>query len=74
VPDAKTAVRIAEVICEAKYGHKIVANYQPYSAHLEGDNWNVLGTPADGSTRGGGMPEVTIAKFDGRVVHIQLSR
>jgi hypothetical protein len=74
VPDAKTAVRIAEAICEAKYGNKIVTNYQPYSARLEGDNWTVIGTPADGSTRAGGMPEVIISKIDGRVVHIQLSR
>ena len=74
VPDQKTALQIAEVIWVRHYGQKIVEKFKPYRVELKGDYWIIVGSPQDGSTHGGGMPEIEISKLDASVTRMQLSR
>jgi hypothetical protein len=67
VPDAATAVRIAEAIWLPIYG-KAIYEKRPFVAKLQGDVWVVSGTlPMDTL---GGVPEAHIAKRDARVLKV----
>jgi hypothetical protein len=44
VPDAETAVRVAEAVLIPIYGKKQVASERPFHARLERDHWIVTGT------------------------------
>jgi hypothetical protein len=79
IPDAETALKIGRVILERYYGDNLVRSYEPYraSAHpINTEEWVVLGSPGDKSIggRGGGFPELSIARRDARVTRIALSR
>lgn len=67
VPDAATAVRIAEAVWLPIYGKRIYEK-RPFVATLQGDVWVVTGTlPKDTL---GGVPEAHIAKQDARVLKV----
>jgi hypothetical protein len=81
IPDAETALQIGKIILNRYYGESIVADYEPYSAVLRGDEWGIGGTPPGlddypPGTRlfGGGQPALSISKKDARVTHIALTR
>ena len=67
VPDAPTAVRIAEAVWLPIYGKRIYEK-RPFVAKLQGEVWVVTGTlPKDVV---GGVPEAHIAKQDARVLKV----
>ena len=75
VPDADTAVKIAEAVLIPVYGEKQIASERPFSAKLEGDTWTVSGTLHCPDGKGGttticvgGVAVVKISKIDARVV------
>jgi hypothetical protein len=79
VPDAETALKVGKVILDKYYGESFVRKYEPYRAIPSGPGgheWAVIGSPEDKSFKGfgGGMPALTIAKKDARVMSIALSR
>lgn len=74
VPDETTALKIAEAVWTARYGELIVSKFRPYRVTSKDDRWTIIGTPIDGSTHGGGMPEIEISKVDGKVLSVNLSR
>jgi hypothetical protein len=78
IPDAETALKVGRVILDKYYGECFVRKYEPYRAIPDphGEDWWVLGSREDGSTKGfgGGFPEISIAKKDARVTRIALSK
>jgi hypothetical protein len=44
VPDAQTAIRIAEAVLTPIYGESAIAADQPFTATLKGDVWIVVGS------------------------------
>ena len=74
VPDAKTALRIAEAVWEARFGEYIVVKYRPYQVKLEEDVWIIYGTSEDGSIRGGGVPTIKISRENGKIIEAYLSK
>jgi len=73
VPDAKTAVRIAEAILIPIYGEKQVQSELPLSATLEGGIWIVTGSmppEIDGWVTAGGVAEVKISKATGEILGV----
>lgn len=74
VPDAKTAVRIAEAVLIPVYGEKHVIRERPLTARLDGDRWIVKGTLPKGRRAGeivaGGTAMAEIARRDGRILDV----
>jgi hypothetical protein len=69
VPDAKTAVMIAEAVLTSVYGEKEVAWNKPFTAKLRKGVWSVGGWGNHPGIEGGGL-EIDIAKSDGRISRI----
>jgi hypothetical protein len=76
VPDATTAVRIAEAVLIRIYGAKQVSYKKPFQATLDRSVWTVSGTRDCGTNEAsicvGGVIEVQLSKNTGailRVVH-----
>jgi hypothetical protein len=67
VPDAETAIRVAEAIWLPIYG-KGIYQRKPFVAHLNGDVWVVEGSLPKGVL--GGVPLAEISKSDGRVLRV----
>jgi len=79
IPDAETALKIGRVILERYYGDSLVRRYEPYQASpnaINAEEWVVFGSREDKSVtgRGGGFPELSIARRDARVTRIALTR
>ena len=68
VPDASTAIRIAEAVCIPIYGEQAVQHERPFDATLEDEVWTVTGSLPDGML--GGVAEVRISKQDGRILGV----
>ncbi|HEY1422601.1 MAG TPA: NTF2 fold immunity protein [Candidatus Acidoferrum sp.] len=75
VPDAKTAVKIAEAVLIPVYGEKKIEAERPFNAELKEGEWTVSGTLRCPDGPGGitpsckgGTATVKIAKFDGRIL------
>src|SRR5688572_24100039 len=68
VPNAATAVAIAEAVLIPIYGEKEIAADRPYRATLVGGVWTVSGTLPPNTV--GGTAVAMIAKDDGRVVRV----
>jgi hypothetical protein len=66
VPDARTAVRIAEAVLIPIYGAKQIHSEKPLKGKLDGDIWIVTGTLPSGMV--GGVAEVKISKQTGEIV------
>ena len=74
VPNAETAVRIAEAVLIPVYGEKLILSERPFHATLEGDVWTVDGTLHCGAEKEtdcrGGTAEVKISKSSGQILHM----
>src|SRR5271156_591451 len=75
VPDANTAVRVAEAVLTPVFGKKQIESERPFTAQLEGEKWIVSGTLScpDGKGRRttscvGGVAGVEISKSDARIL------
>jgi hypothetical protein len=74
VPDAGTAVKIAEAVLIPVYGQPKIESERPFSAELKDEIWTVSGTLRCPDGHGGtttickgGTATVKIAKDDGRI-------
>ena len=75
VPDAATAVKIAEAVLIPVYGERQIESERPFKAVLEGDTWTVEGTLSCPDGKGGtttkcvgGTAEVKLSKIDARII------
>ena len=68
VPDAETAVRVAEAILIPTYGKQSVESERPFVALLNGNVWTVTGTLPKG--RLGGVATVEIAKDSACILRV----
>lgn len=67
VPNAETAIKIAEAVWLPIYGHAILKK-KPFKARLAGGIWIVEGTlPAE---MVGGVPVAEISKKDGKILRV----
>ena len=76
VPDATTAIKIAEIIGVPIFG-KNFNDYKPLHADLKNDSiWHVYGLPKKTWTyiQVGGCPDFEIQKKDGKVLKVKISR
>jgi hypothetical protein len=72
VPDAATAIRIAEAVWIPLYGEKNTLDERPYRAALEDGVWKVTGTLhcAGGGACTGGTAYAEISRDDGRIIFV----
>jgi hypothetical protein len=73
VPNAETAVKIAEAVLVPVYGEKKVISERPFTATLAGDIWTVSGTlhcTPPGSLCEGGTAVVRISKASGQILQM----
>ena len=77
VPDAKTAVNIAEAVLVPVYGKKQIESEHPFTATLKDGVWTVAGTLRCLGGKGGvstlcdgGVAVVRMAKQDARIVYM----
>jgi len=68
VPDAKTAVRIAEAILIPIYGDEQIKSELPLTAILKDNVWTVTGSLPPGMA--GGVAEVRISKMTGEILGV----
>lgn len=68
VPDADTAIKIAEVVAVRIYGQDRIDRQQPLVASLFGGTWTVKGTLPPHLL--GGTVEIDVARADGRVSRV----
>src|SRR5262245_11890322 len=66
VPNAETAVKIAEAVLEPVYGKETLNQEKPLKAVQQGDVWRVAGTLPPYSK--GGTAVVKISKFSGEIL------
>jgi hypothetical protein len=69
VPDAATAMRIAEAVWIPIYGEAHIAAQKPFKASLKGDVWTVTGKDLPPQSPGG-VAEADISKRDGRILRV----
>jgi hypothetical protein len=69
VPDATTAVRIAEAVLAPVYGEETIAKEKPFTATLKGDTWTVEGSMPK-EARNGGVAVVQISKTRGCILSL----
>src|ERR1041385_4695620 len=78
VPDAATAIKIAEAVLVPVYGEKQIVSERPFRALLKGNVWFVEGTlhcsesteKKDDEFCDGGVAAVQVSKVDGRILHM----
>jgi hypothetical protein len=73
VPNAETAVKIAEAVLTPVYGEKQILAERPFQAALAGDVWTVGGTlhcATPNARCNGGTAEVLISKSSGQILHM----
>jgi len=68
VPDAKTAVKIAEAVLVPVYGEKQIASERPFTGKLRGEIWTVEGTLNCAPDCEGGTAVVKISKTSGQIL------
>jgi hypothetical protein len=68
IPNANTAIRVAEAVLSPIFGEEKIQKERPFSAKLEGDIWTVSGHLDKDYF--GGVAEIRIAKSDGRVLAV----
>lgn len=66
VPDAETAIKVAEAIWHPIYGDKIKRK-KPFTAVLKEEIWEVKGTL---HTQKGGVPYIKIQKSDCQILEV----
>ncbi len=67
VPNAETAIKIAEAVWEPIYGERINKK-KPFVATLNNGIWTVEGTLPD--NKFGGVPYIDISKEDGKILRV----
>ena len=67
VPDAKTAIKIAEAVWLPIYGENIYTK-KPFTAQLKGDVWLVQGSLPELML--GGVPSAEISKQTGKILRV----
>jgi hypothetical protein len=67
VPDAVTAIKIAEAVWLPLYGDEIFKS-RPFKAVLKNGTWLVTGTLAEGTF--GGTPVAEISQKDGKILRV----
>lgn len=76
VPDARTAMKIAEAVLVPVYGERKIESERPFSATLKDGVWTVAGTLYCGEDKrkatdcDGGVAEVRISRDDGRILYL----
>ena len=72
VPNAATAMRIAEAVWIPIYGETQVENERPFTASLKNGVWTVIGSlhAPSGLTAVGGVALAEISRRDGRVLRV----
>jgi len=77
VPDAKTAINIAEAVLIPVYGKKQIESERPFTATLKNGVWTIAGTLRCPDGKGGvttlcagGVAVMRIVKQDARVVYM----
>jgi len=73
VPDAATAIKIAEAVLIPIYGEKVINREKPLNAELKDGVWIVTGTlncPGGGHKCLGGVAVIEISKDDGRILRV----
>jgi len=71
VPNAETAVKIAEAVLIPVYGKKQILSERPFNATLEGDVWTVSGTLHCGAPHCmGGTAVVKISESSGQILQM----
>ena len=69
VPNAETAVKIAEAVLIPVYGERKISEERPFKATRQGDMWRVTGTLNCGSPNCvGGTAVVRISKATGEIL------
>lgn len=68
VPDAATAIRIAEAVWSPIYGKDKIESERPFVAELSGDVWTVTGSLPKGWK--GGTAEIEIRKTNGTILRV----
>lgn len=76
IPNAETAIGIAEVVWKPIFGEALVKAERPFMAFLKKDRWIVTGTPlgANDPNASGGSLIMIIMKSDGRIVRVSHSK
>ncbi len=69
VPNAETAMRIAEAVWIPIYGEKLIASEKPFKARLRDGVWIVTGADLPQGWHGG-VAEAHISKRDGRILRV----
>ena len=72
VPDAETAVKIAQAVLEPIYGVEEIRRQLPLEAVLHNEVWIVQGSVPTGTR--GGVAYAEIAKRDGRIIRVTHGR
>lgn len=70
VPDAKTAIKIAEAVIEPVYGVQTIRDERPFKARLVSGEWFVKGSSPTNADWKGGVVEVHISKTNGCVTFL----
>jgi hypothetical protein len=71
VPNAETAVKVAEAVLIPVYGEKQILSERPFKATLKGDVWTVNGSLHCGGPDAecaGGAAQVEISKNTGQIL------
>jgi hypothetical protein len=77
VPDARTAVQVAEAVLVPIYGKKQIESERPFTATLKNDVWTVAGSLRCPDGKGGtttqcngGVAVVRISRGDARILYV----
>ena len=71
VPNAETAVKVAEAVLVPIYGEKKISEERPFKATRQGDVWRVVGTlNCDSPNCVGGTAVVRISKTTGEIIFV----
>ena len=74
VPDAKTAIKIANAVLVPIYGEDQIASERPFRADLVEGLWVITGTLHGGPFVFGGIAHVKISKSTGQIEELWHSR
>jgi hypothetical protein len=74
VPDARTAIKIAEAVWTPIYGERQLRSERPFRAQLQGNTWRVEGTLPQPKEPGwvavGGTAEASIDRRTGKILRV----
>jgi hypothetical protein len=70
VPNAETAVKIAEAVLIPVYGEKKISEERPFQATQQHNIWRVTGTLNCAPNCKGGTAEVRISKTTGEILFV----